>query len=75
MNSGHDKQVATKAGDDSMNGANPRNVLIVGAGPVGLCLARALAALGLDVDIVERQAEEALADPTSDGREIALSYG
>jgi ubiquinone biosynthesis UbiH/UbiF/VisC/COQ6 family hydroxylase len=75
MNSGHDKQVATKAGDDSMNGANPRNVLIVGAGPVGLCLARALAALGLDVDIVVRQAEEALAVPTSDGREIALSHG
>lgn len=58
-----------------MGNANPQNVLIVGAGPVGLCLARALATLGLEVDIVERQPEETLAEPAFDGREIALSQG
>lgn len=58
-----------------MNSANPRSVLIVGAGPAGLCLARALSAHGLEVDIIERQPEAALAEPALDGREIALSHG
>lgn len=58
-----------------MNSTNPRSVLIVGAGPAGLCLARALAAHGFEIDIVERQAEAALAEPAFDGREIALSHG
>ena len=52
-----------------------RSVLIVGAGPVGLSLACALAMQGLDVDIVERQPAAALAEPRFDGREIALSHG
>lgn len=51
------------------------NVLIVGAGPAGLCLSLALAARGLQVDIVERQPLEALAAPAFDGREIALTHG
>lgn len=55
--------------------ANPRSALIVGAGPAGLCLARALAELGLDIDVVERQPEGALAEPAFDGREIALTHG
>jgi len=58
-----------------MDSANPRNVLIVGAGPAGLCLARALTDHGLEVDIVERQPAEASAEPAFDGREIALSHG
>lgn len=52
-----------------------RNVLIVGAGPAGLCLARALALHGIEVDVVERQPESALAEPAFDGREIALTHG
>ncbi len=50
------------------------NVLVIGAGPVGLCLSLALAARGLEVDLIERQAEETLAEPAFDGREIALTH-
>ncbi len=50
------------------------DVAIVGAGPVGLCLARALALQGLRVALVERQPRAALADPAFDGREIALTH-
>lgn len=53
-----------------MNG----QILIVGAGPVGLCLALALAARGMEVDIIERQRAETLASPIFDGREIALTH-
>ena len=49
------------------------NVLIIGAGPVGLCLSLALAKRGLEVDLVERQDAEALTAPAYDGREIALT--
>lgn len=50
-------------------------VLVVGAGPAGLCVALALAARGMEVDVVERQRREALAMPAFDGREIALTHG
>ena len=50
------------------------DIAIVGAGPVGLCLARALAMQGLKVALVERQPQDALADPAFDGREIALTH-
>ena len=50
------------------------DVVIVGAGPVGLCLARALAPLGLRLALLERQPRAALADPAFDGREIALTH-
>jgi ubiquinone biosynthesis UbiH/UbiF/VisC/COQ6 family hydroxylase len=50
------------------------DVLIVGAGPAGLCLSLALAARGMQVDVVERQPAEALAEPAFDGREIALTH-
>ncbi|MBE2292007.1 MAG: 5-demethoxyubiquinol-8 5-hydroxylase UbiM [Xanthomonadaceae bacterium] len=51
------------------------DVAIVGAGPVGLCLARALGLQGLRVALVERQPEAALAEPAFDGREIAMTHG
>jgi len=50
------------------------DIAIVGAGPVGLCLARALALQGLRIALVERQPQAALADPAFDGREIALTH-
>lgn len=50
------------------------DTIIVGAGPSGLCLALALAAHGLEVALVERQPQAALAEPAFDGREIALTH-
>jgi ubiquinone biosynthesis UbiH/UbiF/VisC/COQ6 family hydroxylase len=50
------------------------DVAIIGAGPAGLCLARALSGHGLSVVLLERQAEQELADPAFDGREIALTH-
>jgi len=50
------------------------DVLIVGAGPVGLCLTRALADSGLTLAVVEQQPRRALAEPAFDGREIALTH-
>ena len=50
------------------------DVAIIGAGPAGLCLARALSGHGLSVVLLERQAERELADPAFDGREIALTH-
>jgi ubiquinone biosynthesis UbiH/UbiF/VisC/COQ6 family hydroxylase len=49
------------------------DVVIVGAGPAGLCFARALADTGLSVVVVERQPVQMLSDPAFDGREIALT--
>ena len=49
------------------------SVLIIGAGPAGLCLARALSQRGLRVDVIEQQPREAIAAPSADGREIALT--
>lgn len=54
--------------------ATEKDVVIVGAGPAGLCLARALSAGGLSVTLVEQQPAARLADPGFDGREIALSH-
>lgn len=50
------------------------DVAIVGAGPVGLCLAKALSPLGLSVGVFESSSSETLANPKSDGREIALTH-
>lgn len=58
-----------------MSGSGDRfDLVVVGAGPAGLCFARALAGSGLSVAVVERQTREALADPPDDGREIALTH-
>ena len=50
------------------------DIAIVGAGPAGLCFAQALAGTGLDIVLIERQSEAALAEPAFDGREIALTH-
>ena len=50
------------------------DVVIVGAGPAGLCLARALSGVGLNIVVLERQAESSLLNPAFDGREIALTH-
>jgi ubiquinone biosynthesis UbiH/UbiF/VisC/COQ6 family hydroxylase len=58
----------------SAQAAPQGDVVIVGAGPVGLALACALADAGLGVTLVERQPRAALAAPAPDGREIALTH-
>lgn len=50
------------------------DVTIIGAGPAGLCLARALSGQGLRVVVLERQALDAVRSPAFDGREIALTH-
>lgn len=50
------------------------DVIIIGAGPTGLCLAKALCDLDLKVALVERQPRAAIAEPAFDGREIALTH-
>lgn len=50
------------------------DVVIIGAGPAGLCFAKSLADSGLQVVVLERQSEGALASPAFDGREIALTH-
>lgn len=49
------------------------DVVVVGAGPSGLCFAKMLAQTGLSIALLERQSEQALASPAFDGREIALT--
>jgi ubiquinone biosynthesis UbiH/UbiF/VisC/COQ6 family hydroxylase len=49
------------------------DILIVGAGPSGLCFAAALRRLPLRIALVERLGAAVLADPPYDGREIALT--
>lgn len=50
------------------------DVVIIGGGPAGLCFARSLAGSGLSVTVVERQSRALVAEPTFDGREIALTH-
>ena len=49
------------------------DIIISGAGPAGLCLARALSGRGLRITLVEQLPESELAAPGFDGREIALT--
>jgi len=50
------------------------DILIIGAGPVGLCLTRALAGSGLTLALVEQHKRSVLENPAFDGREIALTH-
>lgn len=49
------------------------DIAVIGAGPAGLAFAAAMAGSGLDILLVERAPEAALAEPAFDGREIALT--
>ncbi|MCB2036007.1 MAG: FAD-dependent monooxygenase, partial [Ottowia sp.] len=49
------------------------DLLISGAGPAGLCLARALSGNGMTIGLVDQLPRAVLADPPFDGREIALT--
>ncbi|QKK03702.1 MAG: 5-demethoxyubiquinol-8 5-hydroxylase UbiM [Pseudomonadota bacterium] len=50
------------------------DIAIVGAGPAGLCLARALAAPDRSMAVIDPATEDVLAEPEWDGREIALTH-
>ena len=50
------------------------DVVIIGAGPAGLSLARSLKDSGLQIAIIEMLSEKVLADPPEDGRDIALTH-
>jgi len=49
------------------------DIVVAGAGPVGLAFAASLAGTGLRIALVDPQADAALVDPADDGREIALT--
>lgn len=50
------------------------DVVIVGAGPAGLCFAHSLRDSGLTVAVIEKQPLDAISAPAFDGREIALTH-
>ena len=50
------------------------DIAIIGAGPVGLGLAAALAGSGLRLCLIDRQPASALSAPAFDGREIAITH-
>ncbi|MGB4813138.1 MAG: 5-demethoxyubiquinol-8 5-hydroxylase UbiM [Methylophilaceae bacterium] len=49
------------------------DILIAGAGPAGLSLARLLSAHGQAIAVLEQQSLDSIASPAFDGREIALT--
>lgn len=50
------------------------DIVIIGAGPAGLSLARSLSDSALQIAIVEMHPEATLANPPEDGRDIALTH-
>lgn len=50
------------------------DVAVVGAGPMGISFACALAANGMSVALIDKQPLESLREPAFDGREIALTH-
>ena len=54
--------------------AHDSDVLIVGAGPAGLALARSLADAGLQSLVLEQAPQASIENPAEDGRDIALTH-
>lgn len=54
----------------------PRNtdIAIVGAGPAGLSFALCLARSGLSITVIDQQPLDKIANPTLDGRDIAMNH-
>ncbi|MFO7306252.1 MAG: 5-demethoxyubiquinol-8 5-hydroxylase UbiM [Gammaproteobacteria bacterium] len=50
------------------------DIVVIGAGPAGLSFALALEGTGMRVGIIDRQRLDQLAQPSFDGREIALTH-
>ena len=50
------------------------DVIIIGAGPIGLNFANTLARLDLNIALIEKSDESVLAKPAYDGRETALTH-
>ncbi len=50
------------------------DIIVVGAGPAGLSIARSLADTGLHIGLVEKQSRAVLEEPEFDGRDIALTH-
>ncbi|MEZ5903399.1 MAG: 5-demethoxyubiquinol-8 5-hydroxylase UbiM [Alphaproteobacteria bacterium] len=50
------------------------DIIIIGGGPAGLSFAKSLADTNLNIALVEKQTTEQLANPSYDGREIALTH-
>lgn len=50
------------------------DIVIIGAGPAGLCMAVSLSRLGLACTVIEKQAQDTVANPAEDGREVALTH-
>ncbi|MFY8134556.1 MAG: FAD-dependent oxidoreductase, partial [Aquimonas sp.] len=50
------------------------DLIVIGAGPSGLCFALALADSGLSIALIDQQPRAALAEAEFDGREIALTH-
>lgn len=53
---------------------NTCDIIIIGAGPAGLCLARALAPSGLKITLIEKAPLKSIVNPAADGRDIALTH-
>ena len=50
------------------------DIVVVGAGPAGLCFARSLVGTGLKIAVVDQQSVDEIRHPDFDGREIALTH-
>ena len=50
------------------------DIIIIGSGPVGLSIAKALSNSDFRVCVIDRQTKENLSEPSYDGREVAITH-